>query len=119
MVASDWGRDLVGDGHELDAGSASELINALRGMAPQGKENPWNAILDSLVSLFDETAQNLRRDGAVPGLARHIPRPDENGPHRQDREPDAVHHADKKAGREMDQGLDGVSGKGPLPVAYL
>lgn len=44
-------------GHELDAGSASEMINALRVMAPNGKENPWNAILDSLVSLFDERTQ--------------------------------------------------------------
>ncbi len=28
------------------------MINALRVMAPNGKENPWNAILDSLVSLL-------------------------------------------------------------------
>ncbi len=54
----------------MDVGSASELINVLRSMAPLGKENPWNAILDSLGSLFDEKAN-------VPGgMVQYMALPD-------------------------------------------
>ena len=36
---------------ELGVDSLLDLVDALRGMAPAGKEIPWNAILDSLLAL--------------------------------------------------------------------
>ncbi len=62
--------DLVGDEHEHDVGSPIELIHALRSMSPKGKEHPWNAILDSLVSLVDERIQLAN------GMVQYIVMPD-------------------------------------------
>ena len=50
--------------------SCLEPDNALRSMSPKGKEHPWNAILDSLVSLVDERMQLAN------GMVQYIVMPD-------------------------------------------